>query len=389
MSKVFKRPMFRKGGPVNEGIMTGIVDREQYQTGTPDPFVGETDQFSFTPYMKKPTASSPRMDLPDLKTMTKENIDLLLEAAGDRGGYDPLTQFLLQYGPAAAKQTGGGTFANLIAAAEKPVASMIASKQKEDDFLRSIRTQATGAAMKRRSELEQADIDNRFREKLADKQISSNQEIALKQITTTMNEARLVHERALERQAEKSKLDYDTRSKLLQEGKDLEIMTPFEKVQRDLEKGKYTEEYEDTTKEERRSGYEHIYRNQIAKEYGESKVGGHINVDMANEKAQNKAAKPRVNSGGTNRIYYNVNDGKRYLLTEGGSWEPFASGSKISTSVTETIPGGTETIKETSKIEDIFSGAGETELDKKIKQRIEENRKKILEGESQIKGPFR
>jgi hypothetical protein len=58
--------------------------------------------------------------------------------------------------------------------------------------------------------------------------------------------------------------------------------------------------------------------------------------------------------------------------------------------VTETTPGGeTETIKETSKIEDIFSGAGETELDKKIKQQIEENRKKILEGESQIKGPFR
>jgi hypothetical protein len=387
MSKVFKRPMFRKGGSVNEGIMTGIVDREQYQTGTPDPFIGETDQF---PYMAKPTESSPQMNLPDLKTMTKENIDLLLEAAGDRGGYDPLTQFLLQYGPAAAKQTGGGTFANLIAAAEKPVASMIAAKQKEDDFLRSIRTQATGAAMKRRSELEQADIDNRFREKLADKQISANQEIALKQITATMNEARLEHERALERQAEKSKLDYDTRSKLLQEGKDLEKMTPFEKVQRDLEKGKYTKEYDDTTKEERRSSYEHIYRNQIAEEYGESKVGGHINVDMANEKAKNKAAKPKANSGGKNKIYYNVSDGKRYLLTENGSWQPFASGSQISTGVTETTPGGeTETIKETSKIEDIFSGAGETELDKKIKQRIEENRKKILEGESQIKGPFR
>jgi antitoxin (DNA-binding transcriptional repressor) of toxin-antitoxin stability system len=178
MSKVFKRPMFRKGGQVNEGIMTGIVDREQYQTGTPDPFIGETDQF---PYMAKPTGSSPQMNVPDLKTMTKENIDLLLEAAGDRGGFDPLTQFLLQYGPAAAKQTGGGTFANLIAAAEKPVARLIASRQREDDFLRSIRTQATGAAMKRRSELEQADIDNRFREKLADKQISSNQEIALKQ----------------------------------------------------------------------------------------------------------------------------------------------------------------------------------------------------------------
>ena len=29
MSKVFRRPMFRKGGQVNEGIMTGIVDRDK------------------------------------------------------------------------------------------------------------------------------------------------------------------------------------------------------------------------------------------------------------------------------------------------------------------------------------------------------------------------
>ena len=34
MGKVFRRPMFRKGGNVGDGIMTGIVDREQYQVGT-------------------------------------------------------------------------------------------------------------------------------------------------------------------------------------------------------------------------------------------------------------------------------------------------------------------------------------------------------------------
>ena len=289
------------------------------------------------------------------------------------------------------RNRGGGTLANLIAAAEKPVASLIASKQKEDDFLRSIRTQATGAAMKRRSELEQADIDNRFREKLADKQISANQEIALKQITATMNEARLEHERALERQAEKSKADYENRSRLLEEGRDLERLTPIEKVERDLEKGKYTDEYEDSTLEKRRSSYDHIYRNEIATKFGESKVGGHINVDVSNEKQLNKIMKSKIKAGGAQKIYYNVNDGKAYLLTEQGL-QPIdlAGGVEQITEVTETTPGGeTETIKETSKIEDIFSGAGETELDKKIKQRIEENRKKILEGESQIKGPFR
>jgi len=33
MSRILKRPMFRKGGPVMEGIMDGIVDRQQMQTG--------------------------------------------------------------------------------------------------------------------------------------------------------------------------------------------------------------------------------------------------------------------------------------------------------------------------------------------------------------------
>jgi hypothetical protein len=33
MSKIFRRPMFRKGGNVGEGIMTGIVDRGNYEVG--------------------------------------------------------------------------------------------------------------------------------------------------------------------------------------------------------------------------------------------------------------------------------------------------------------------------------------------------------------------
>ena len=34
MSRILKRPMFRKGGSVNEGIMHGIVDRKGYSEGT-------------------------------------------------------------------------------------------------------------------------------------------------------------------------------------------------------------------------------------------------------------------------------------------------------------------------------------------------------------------
>ena len=33
MSRTLKRPMFRRGGTVNDGIMTGLVDRKQYANG--------------------------------------------------------------------------------------------------------------------------------------------------------------------------------------------------------------------------------------------------------------------------------------------------------------------------------------------------------------------
>ena len=345
MSKVFKRPMFRKGGQVNEGIMTGIVDRENHAE---DPFVGGTDQF---PYMTKPVESSPQMNLPDLKTMTKENIDLLLEAAGDRGGYDPLTQFLLQYGPAAAKQTGGGTFSNLIAAAEKPVASMIASKQKEDDFLRSIRTQATGAAMKQRSELEASERDRLFKTELADKQAELNRDLSQAEILAAKERADAKYLQDIELQAKKSQADYETRSKLLKEADELERGTTEDKIKEftPIYAESYGDDGPDLTKGERRATYEVTIRNQIAENFGESKVGGHIDVDVGNEKQLNKIMKSRIKAGGAQKIYYNVNDGKAYLLTEKGL-QPInlAGGKEQITEVTETTPGA-ETIKETPK----------------------------------------
>ena len=348
MSKVFKRPMFRKGGSVNEGIMTGIVDRENHAE---NPFVGGQKGMGVNTdfALEENVNASPRMDLPDLKTMTKENIDLLLEAAGDRGGFDPLTQFLLQYGPAAAKQTGGGTLSNLIAAAEKPVASMLASKQKEDDFLRSIRVQATGAAMKQRSELEASERDRLFKSELADKQAQLNRDLSQAEILAAKERADAKYLQDLELQQKKSQADYETRSKLLKEADLLEQKTTTEKIQ-EYTPG-FAEEYDnDFTKGNRRATFEFETRQQIATKFGESKVGGHIDVDVGDEKQLNKIMKRKIKAGGAQKIYYNVNDGKAYLLTEQGLTPiDITGGAEQITEVTETTPGGTETIKETPK----------------------------------------
>lgn len=100
MSKIFRRPMFRKGGPINEGIMTGIVDRSMHAD---NPFVGG-----------------------DLGEKIKNKMDVIEAAVGKTGLDDPLTQFLLSYGPAVATaRPTGSMIATLIGAAKEPTAQLL------------------------------------------------------------------------------------------------------------------------------------------------------------------------------------------------------------------------------------------------------------------------
>jgi len=150
MSRILRRPMFRKGGNVGTGIMTGIVDREGYDNGS-DPFTGRT--------------------IPTLKDLTAESVQALQEAAGPRGGFDPLTSFLLAYGPAAAMENrGGGTIANLIAAAKEPSAALIKSKADEDKFQRGLRTRATASAIEKRDKMMETEAERKFKSDLFEKE---------------------------------------------------------------------------------------------------------------------------------------------------------------------------------------------------------------------------
>jgi hypothetical protein len=311
MSKVFRRPMFRKGGNVGEGIMTGIVDREQYANG-PNMFdiAGPRTMDSGAP-----KAINQSIDIPDLGTITERNVRALLEQAGPSEAYDPLTSFLLQYGPAAAKQTGGGTFANLIAAAEKPVASLIEAKGKESDFLRSLRTQAAGAAIKERSELESAERDRLFRKELADMQADLNRDLSQAEILAAKERADEAFKNQMTLQAERLAEERKTKMDVLKEGQKLESAATKEARAANYAEQDYDR---DMTKGARREEYESTIRNQIATNFGENKVGGHIDVDVGNEKQINQFMKRRIKQGDANKIFYNVRDGRAYLLTEQG-----------------------------------------------------------------------
>ena len=103
MSKVFRRPMFRKGGEVGGGIMTGI--RSNFQEGTPSP---------------------------------SERINKALEKFSEPA-FDPVAQLLIQGGLKGMSQTGGGsTLANLAKAFEDPTAKFFESAQKRKDVDREV-----------------------------------------------------------------------------------------------------------------------------------------------------------------------------------------------------------------------------------------------------------
>ena len=103
MSKVFRRPMFRKGGEVGGGIMTGI--RSNFEEGTPRP--------------------SERI---------KEALKKFEEPA-----FDPVSQLLIQGGLRGLSQTGGGgTLANLAMAFEEPTAEYFKAAQAKKDVDREI-----------------------------------------------------------------------------------------------------------------------------------------------------------------------------------------------------------------------------------------------------------
>ena len=108
MSRVLKRPMFRKGGPAMEGVMTGIEDRTNFANGT-------------------------------TQKMIEERAKLLQAVVGQPSRGAALTNFLLQFGPAiASRPTTGNVFADIAGAAQAPAADLGKQIAAEDAFKRQL-----------------------------------------------------------------------------------------------------------------------------------------------------------------------------------------------------------------------------------------------------------
>ena len=125
--KTLKRPMFRKGGNVGTGVMTGIVDRGNYANGP----------------------GSDGLNLKLNEEDIQERVDLIRGGGQDMSS-DRITDFLLQFGPNLLSQTPKGKgFKGLLAtageAAKDPIKDMIGAKRAERSEDVALRAKAIDA----------------------------------------------------------------------------------------------------------------------------------------------------------------------------------------------------------------------------------------------------
>ena len=245
MSKILKRPMFRRGGNVGTGIMTGIVDRTKAATGYPNPLLDTLKTVQAPQSDYDFSFSAPTFDVPESRSLDDliQEREKALMGATEYKSFDPLTRFLLTFGPAYATETrGGGGIGRALAASQKPLAEMIKEKDEEAKFKRGIRLKAVDSAMsardvtekeirdvKRLQEKANTEAENLAREAknkvLAAKDLSESQrDKALAEIEARKNAQIQVNKEA-------AKLDAETADPF----KDPVYATQYEKLSKEID----------------------------------------------------------------------------------------------------------------------------------------------------------
>ena len=136
MSRILKRPMFRKGGEVMEGIMTGIKPRQNYNLGK----------------------------------RVAEYQGVLRGAMGQPVGADPLARFLIETGQGLVCGAGadrGSKLAEILGATEKPTQNLFAALDKKAAQEKSFGLQGAILGIKGQQAIEKAKAEGKFQKEFS------------------------------------------------------------------------------------------------------------------------------------------------------------------------------------------------------------------------------
>jgi hypothetical protein len=257
--RTFKRPMFRKGGNVGNGIMSGITDRVQAEEGF---LPGSTAAMKGAMGVTEEgiNLARPIPSVTKFKPMEYENINIeemvgtpktsaeyieeLRAGAGEYGGMDPLTSFLLTAGPSVAGATGFADAVSRLQPATQQLIKQAADKAKYDRDLRlagvKLGIGAEERAERKTFDLKKLDLSQENQVKFLNDQ-RAYQDLK-DQDKRDYDEVITDRARAYKKLDDQKKKEYEQR--LIREGRAFELQLIKKKEQSELEKIERKEKFE-------------------------------------------------------------------------------------------------------------------------------------------------